>query len=66
MTTPAQMSRRTVVQEKLPDGRAMWLFSPFIEALASRKWGTRTYIRIIIIIDEGFVACYEQPVLKWL
>ena len=71
MTTPAQMSRRTVVQEKLPDGRAMWLFSSILEARASRKQGTHIYtliiiIIIIIIIDEVFVACYEQPVLKGL
>ena len=50
MTTPAQMSRRTVVQEKLPDGRAMRLFSSSLEALASRKQGTHIYTLIIIII----------------
>ena len=58
MRTPAQMSRRTDVQEILPDGWAMWLLSSILEALASRKQGTRTYtLIIIIIIDEGFVAC---------
>jgi t-SNARE complex subunit (syntaxin) len=44
------MSRRTDVQEKLPDGKAMWLLSSILEALASRKQGTHIDTLIIIII----------------
>jgi hypothetical protein len=58
------MSCRTNVQEKLPDGRAMWLLPSILEALASKKQGTHIYtliiiIIIIIVVDEGFVDCYE-------